>query len=100
MTGTGAEALAPVESMREVEDHKMELASVKKSIQDREEKKQQEEDYKKHMKADGYWHLDDGTRVDPATGKRVDGVNSHAQIQSMVQKNSSDSNAKTALSAS
>lgn len=39
MTGTGAEALAPVESMREVEDHKMELASVKKSIQDREEKK-------------------------------------------------------------
>jgi len=37
------------------------------------------------MKADGYWHLDDGTRVNVTTGERVDGANSHAQMYSMVQ---------------
>lgn len=82
MTGTGAEAMTPVESLREIEEHKQELAAVKKTIEDKEERKQQEEDYKKHMKADGYWHLDDGTRVDPATNQVIGGVNTHAQLNS------------------
>ena len=46
----------------------------------------QAEKEKKQLMPDGLIHREDGTKVEPGTGKIIDGVNLMAQKQQMAQK--------------